>query len=122
MNHRQPYNKICMAERMWFMWQWKRGVSIRNIAKQTRRSPTTVRKWVKRLQKEEHQVMKGVKGKPSVPFVMYTMRNLMSHYNMHVECFHPMHLSHPANNENLRSIGFSPHFSRSLADSLTTFL
>ncbi|MPC55745.1 hypothetical protein E2C01_049689 [Portunus trituberculatus] len=110
-----------MAERMWFMWQWKHGHSIRNIAKQTRRSPTTVRKWVKRLQKEEHQVTKAVNDKFMVPFVSYAMTNLMSH-NIHVEYFHPMHLNRPVSNEHFRSIGFSPQFSSSLGNSLSSFI
>ncbi|KAK8377903.1 hypothetical protein O3P69_014084 [Scylla paramamosain] len=37
------------AEQHLFTWLWFGGMSFRTIAKQTRRSPTTVQKWVRRL-------------------------------------------------------------------------
>ena len=46
---RCSYNETGPAERLLFMWLWSGGVSFRSIARQTRRSPTTVRRWVRRL-------------------------------------------------------------------------
>ena len=50
---RSSYNETVPAERLLFMWLWSGGVSFRSIAKQTRRSPTTVRRWVRRLLGED---------------------------------------------------------------------
>ncbi|KAK8377673.1 hypothetical protein O3P69_013959 [Scylla paramamosain] len=47
------YNETDPQERLLFTWLWSGGVSFRSIAKQTRRSPTTVRKWVRRLLGED---------------------------------------------------------------------
>lgn len=122
MNCRQPYNKICMAERLWFLWQWKHGHSIRNIARQTGRSPTTVRKWVKRLSKEEHQATKGINDKLIVPIVGNTMTDVMRHSNVHMECFYPMNLRHSVSNEELRNIGFTPYLSSGSSHALSPSL
>ena len=46
---RHAYNETGPAEQYLFTWLWFGGMSFRTIAKQTRRSPTTVRKWVRRL-------------------------------------------------------------------------
>ncbi|XP_045101495.1 glutamate receptor ionotropic, kainate 4-like [Portunus trituberculatus] len=46
---RHAHNETGPAEQQLFTWLWFGGLSFRTIAKQTGRSPTTVRKWVRRL-------------------------------------------------------------------------
>ncbi|MPC36941.1 hypothetical protein E2C01_030413 [Portunus trituberculatus] len=41
--------ETCPCERLWFTWLWSTGASFRAIAKRSGRSPTTVRRWVRRL-------------------------------------------------------------------------
>ena len=59
------------AEQHLFTWLWFRGMSFRTIAKQTKRSPTTVQKWVRRLlgknvhRSKYYQMAAAVAPKPS---------------------------------------------------------
>ena len=41
--------ETCPTERIWFTMMWTKGMSFRSIAKRAGRSPTTVRRWVRRL-------------------------------------------------------------------------
>lgn len=45
--------ETCPVERLWFAWLWSQGMSFRSIAKHAGRSPTTVRRWVRRMLGEE---------------------------------------------------------------------
>lgn len=67
MSRRQPCHNTSRGERLWFMWLWSRGVSVRNIAKHARRSPTTVKRWVKRLRTEQHTPCTVPRGQPPQP-------------------------------------------------------
>ena len=49
MGRRVRYHKTCSNERLWYMHMWVSGLSIRSIAQRTERSPTTVRRWLRRL-------------------------------------------------------------------------
>ncbi|MPC52292.1 hypothetical protein E2C01_046156 [Portunus trituberculatus] len=62
------YNETDPAERLLFMWLWSGGVSFRSIAKQTRRSPTTVRKWVRRLLGQDLNGMTCNQMDVTIPF------------------------------------------------------
>ncbi|MPC94998.1 hypothetical protein E2C01_090190 [Portunus trituberculatus] len=55
MRSRHVYHETGLGERLWFTWLWAGGLSFRAIAKRAGRSPTTVRRWVKYLVKEEHR-------------------------------------------------------------------
>lgn len=61
MSQHHPCHNTSRSERLWFMWLWSRGVSVRNIAKRARRSPTTVKRWVKRLRAEQHTPCAGLR-------------------------------------------------------------
>ena len=58
MRSRHVYHETGLDERLWFTWLWAGGLSFRAIAKRAGRSPTTVRRWVKYLLKEEHNARK----------------------------------------------------------------
>ena len=49
MKHRVRFHKTSNNERLWYMHMWMGGWSIRSIAQRTDRSPTTVRRWLRRL-------------------------------------------------------------------------
>lgn len=53
LSKRHPCHNTSRSERLWFVWLWSLGISVRNIAKRARRSPTTVKRWVKRLRTQQ---------------------------------------------------------------------
>lgn len=54
------FYETCPVERLWFAWLWSQGMSFRSIAKHAGRSPTTVRRWVRRMLGEEETVTAGM--------------------------------------------------------------
>lgn len=74
-------NKTCLFERSLFMWLWKNGQSVRCIAKQTGRSPTTVRRWVRRLQKEEYLQTRLFRMKQLMPLLTFPLNNEVDLYS-----------------------------------------
>ena len=70
-------NKTGLIERSLFMWMWKNGQSVRCIAKQTGRSPTTVRRWVRRLQKEEYLQTKLFRANHLMPIFTFPFNNVV---------------------------------------------
>lgn len=54
--------KTVLNERVWYMYLWAGGLSFRTIAKMTGRSPTTVRKWVRRMLSDSLLCYYGVGG------------------------------------------------------------
>lgn len=94
MDRRQPYNKICMRERLWFLWLWKRGYSMRLIAKHTGRSPTTVRKWVKRLQQDHRLVYKRIKEKTVEPCIEFSAVDMIRYEHSRRALMYKLYLSH----------------------------
>lgn len=54
------FYETCPVERLWFAWLWSQGMSFRSIAKHAGRSPTTVRRWVRRMLGEEEIVTAGM--------------------------------------------------------------
>ena len=49
MNNYHSCAETCSNERLWYMCLWAKGMSFRSIARRAGRSPTTVRRWVRRL-------------------------------------------------------------------------
>lgn len=91
---RRPNIKTCLGERMLFMWLRTCGQSVRCIARQTGRSPTTVRRWVRRLQKEKCQQVK---------------QNIPQHFMPRLNYNHLLH-----NSSSFRYNNYQPNYSQSV--------
>ena len=57
MGRRVRYHKTCDKERLWYMHMWVSGLSIMSIAQRTERSPTTVRRWLRRLFEDHRAIL-----------------------------------------------------------------
>lgn len=59
------YRKTSGNERLWFMHMWVSGWSMRSIALRTDRSPTTVRRWLRRLLQKHRSILLSLEDWPN---------------------------------------------------------
>lgn len=81
MKLREANNKTCLAERNLFIWLWKCGHSVRYIGRQTGRSPTTVRRWVRRMLNEEYLQAKLNNARLFIHFPTCSLEDLVNSHN-----------------------------------------
>lgn len=90
MSRRRLYNETGPSERLWFAWLWAAGLSFRCIARRARRSPTTVRRWVKCLLEEEHKATSEGRLRTCKPPLTYEAQYEAA--NLHMRSLHWIYL------------------------------
>lgn len=71
MRHRLCYYKTCSNERLWYVYMWVNGWSVRSIAQRAERSQTTVRRWLRRLVRKRQTMIFLPKSAKSVSLLSW---------------------------------------------------